>query len=129
MEIYIYLAWIFAVFVFMLEVLRHGAAPKVDFLTFISTIYLVIFVVSPTLVYAMPPSSPWFDRFIWLKALSPETPPYVAAAAAVFLSYLGVYVGYHVPILRMKSRFDSAGLGMTWAWLGAVFLTIGILSF
>ena len=53
MEIYIYFSWVFAVFVLILEVLRHGAAPKIDFLTFISTIYLVIFVISPTLVYAL----------------------------------------------------------------------------
>lgn len=129
MEIYIYFSWIFAVFVLVLEVLRHGAAPKIDFLTFISTIYLVIFVISPTLVYATPPPSPWFDRFAWLKTLSPETPPYAAAAAAVFLSYLAVYVGYYFPILNVRSRFNAAGLGMTWAWLGVIFLTIGVISF
>ncbi|HLJ62466.1 MAG TPA: hypothetical protein VKT70_00045, partial [Stellaceae bacterium] len=129
MEFYIYFSWMFGAFVIGVEIWRYVRRPRIDPLTFISLMFLVVYVVAPNFVYATPPSSALYQRFIWLQSLPLEWPIYLTAALTIFFGYIGILAGYYFQFAPSSGELRPIASPRRLIILGSLFLLIGAASF
>ncbi|HLJ65322.1 MAG TPA: hypothetical protein VKT70_14500 [Stellaceae bacterium] len=129
MTTYVYFSWVFGTLILAFECWRFARERRVDPLSFISLMFLGVFVIAPNIIAVTPPSSRFYERFLWLAALPEDWQIYVEAAFVITFGYAGIVGGYYFQFAPPSGELRPVQSPRRLMILGTVFLVIGGASF